>query len=82
VRAVGHLSIAPRGFLGFSLSSDKASDKCRLQKPLILEVKLMSALGAEGTNQRSKNETFFLALIGSQSSGPPIEALPTGVSVI
>jgi len=42
VRAVGHASIAPLG------SSDEAGDKRRLQKPLILEVKLVSALGAEG----------------------------------
>jgi hypothetical protein len=37
---------APLGFLRFSLSSDGASDKRRLKEPLILEVKLMSALGA------------------------------------
>jgi hypothetical protein len=40
----------------FSLSSDEAGDKRRLQKLLILEVELVSALGAEEATQRSKRE--------------------------
>lgn len=54
VRAVGLLSQAPLVFLRFSLSCDGASDKRRLQKLLILEVKLMSVLGAEGLTNEAK----------------------------
>jgi hypothetical protein len=50
----GPSTICPEGFL---LSSDEARDKRRLQKLLILEAKLMSALGTERTNQQSRNET-------------------------
>jgi hypothetical protein len=46
VRAADHLSGASHGSMRCSLSSDEASDKRQLQEPLILEVKLVSALGA------------------------------------